>query len=85
MSECTRCNDDSHGHKYCENCISLRSNACSTIKQNSRRLEKLFTTKRYTFEWFEKFECYVNNIRKQEAILMEFLEKDAKRRIETLK
>lgn len=85
MKNCLRCFNESHGHKYCEDCISLRSNACSIIKQNSRRLEKLFDQKWYTPEWFEKFECYVNNIRKQEAILMEFLEKDNRRRFEMLK
>ena len=85
MTNCLMCFKDSHGHKYCENCVSLRANACSVIKQNSRRLEKLFATKWYTPEWFEKFETYVSNINKQKAVLMEFLEKDTRRRFEKLR
>jgi len=80
MLECAICSKDSHGHKYCVECSVIRSDACSLIKQNSKKLQKLFATKWYTPEWFEKFERYVTNIQKQEAVLMKFLEKDARRR-----
>jgi len=85
MSKCLHCSNDSHGHKYCEKCVSLRANACSVINYNSKQLQKLFATKWFTPNWFERFELYVDNIRKQEAVLMDFLEKDTRRRFELLR
>ncbi len=80
MYNCIMCSKQSHGHKYCEDCVSERSNIYSTIKQNTKRLEKLFKTKRYTPEGFEKFDLYVSNVNKQKAKLMIYLEKDLSRR-----
>lgn len=81
MSKCLMCSWESHNHKYCSNCITLKSNAWSIIRQNTQRLEKLFKTKRYTLEWFEKFELYISNINRQKDVLLEFLKKDTNRRL----
>lgn len=85
MSKCLMCFNDSHWHKYCEKCISMRANACSIINYNSKQLKKLFSKKWYTPEWFEKFTRYINNINNNMLILMKFLEKDNHRRFKILK
>lgn len=78
---CIMCWCDSWKHKYCYDCNAIRSNACSVIKQNTDRMLKLFNTKRYNIEWFEKFELYISNIEKNIWILKKFIEVDIKRKL----
>ena len=80
MEKCIICSKDSTNHKYCYACESKRANACSVINQNVKRLCKLFKSKWYNVDGFWKFDRYVKNIQRQEAILMEFLEKDMRRK-----
>lgn len=73
MSNCKRCWKESFGRKYCYDCSWLRSNACSVISQNVKKLIKLFKQKWFTAEWFRKFNLYIWNIQKQQDILIDYI------------
>ena len=81
MQKCIMCGSESYWHKFCYKCNETRSNACSIIKQNTVRLEKLFKTKWYNLSWFEKFDLYIKNIQKQKDILEKFIEADLLRKL----
>lgn len=81
MDTCIMCSKDSHGRKLCYSCASKKSNVYSVLKQNSRKLETLFSHPRYTKAWFRKFDLYVSNIKRCITKLTEFLEKDDMRSI----
>lgn len=73
MTICVKCWSDSRGHKYCYECSDRRSNACSIINQNKKKLAKLLTWRcSYDAEWIRKFSLYVDNIVKQLRILERF-------------
>lgn len=81
INVCRICWNSSGWRKYCYECSSKRSNICAIIRQNAVRLSKLFDWKRYSLEWFEKFNLYVWNINKQIEELRKFIEADTKIRL----
>ena len=64
MTECIMCWGDSRGHKYCYHCSDRRSNICSVINQNKKKLIKLCSWRtNYSDEWKFKFYLYTGNIK----------------------
>ena len=78
MTDCQKCWSDSRGRKYCYRCSERRSNICSIINQNKKKLIKLCSGRtNYSAEWIYKFNLYVGNIKNWLNALNEFNEADA--------
>ena len=78
MTDCCICWSDSRGRKYCYSCSERRSNICSIINQNKKKLIKLCSGRTsYSAEWIYKFNLYVGNIKNWLNALNEFNEADA--------
>jgi len=70
MTDCQKCWSDSRGRRLCYACSEKRSNVCSVINQNKKKLVKLCSWKsKYDSVWISKFRLYTSNIEKWLYIL----------------
>ena len=64
----------------CKICLNRRRHSTAIISQNKKKLKKLLEESDITAEWIDKFVLYANNIIENWKVIMEFLEKDNRRR-----
>lgn len=73
MTDCQNCWSDARGRKLCYTCSEKRSNVCSVINQNKKKLVKHCSWRsHYTAEWIYKFRLYVHNIESGLEVLEDF-------------
>ena len=69
----------------CKICNNKKRHSTAIISHNKTKLKKLLDDSNFTVEWFDKFILYTNNIIENWKVMIEFIEKDNKRRFQRIK
>ena len=83
---CTLCGDKIRVWiSLCKKCGNRRRHSSAILSQNRTKLRKLLRDSNFTIERFDKFILYANNIVENWKVLMEYVEKNDRRKFQTLK